>query len=220
MITLLPVLRSELGGIQLRPYTPDDHLAIAQILLDNRTWGRGFGESSARIPADIHDALALATERVQDVVAVFAVEGASTMPGTTIGTTGITLWDQDKETVKIGRTLLSPDVWGQGFNHELKVMVLDWIFSQGIGRVECDVAPTNINSMRSLERFGFTFEGVRRRSVKRTDGTWRDTSIFSMLEDEWVLKREYVLHHLQMQQLRTTEVSGTMNTVTPPPLAM
>jgi hypothetical protein len=29
------------------------------------------------------------------------------------------------------------------------------------------------------------FEGVERRAVRRADGSWRDTAIFSVLVDEW-----------------------------------
>jgi RimJ/RimL family protein N-acetyltransferase len=74
-------------------------------------------------------------------------------------------------------------------NLEVKLALLDWVFSHGAGRVECDVDPRNHRSMSSLRRFGFTVEGTRRRSSQRIDGSWRDIVVLSLLTEEWSATR-------------------------------
>lgn len=183
-------ISSNFSDLYMRPYdrSTDAH-RIAEILMDQRTWSGGFADSS-RTPDSMEDALELVDSRHEGST-MFTIFKPSM--NEIIGCTGVTLWDYPKENAKIGRTVIDPSYWGRGINHEVKLMFIDWLFSSQIGRVECDVAPTNINSMRSLEKFGFTFEGVRRRCSKRPDGTWRDIAIFSMIIDEWAAKRENVV---------------------------
>lgn len=185
-------LISNFGGIILRPYAEFQDIGnVANILLDARIWSGGFGDSISRIPQDMEDAILLTRERHENM-SMFSIVESMHHTNTVIGTTGIVSWNEELETVKIGRTLIHPDFWGKRYNHEVKIVLLDWIFSMGIGRVECDVAPANMNSIRSLEKLGFTFEGVRRRAVRRPDGSWRDTAIFSMIVDEWDTKRNLI----------------------------
>lgn len=188
---------SEYSDLYMRPFErSNDAISIAHILLDERTWSGGFADSS-RIPESLEDALNLVDARNENSTIFTLVKASS---NTIVGSTGVTMWDLERETAKIGRTLINPDFWGQGINHEMKLMFLENLFSNNIGRIECDVAPTNINSMRSLERFGFTFEGVKRRAVQRLDGTWRDTAIFSMTTEEWPIKKEIIVEGIRTRQ--------------------
>lgn len=172
---------SNFSDLYMRPYDRStDSYNLATILLDQRTWAGGFADSS-RIPYSTEDALALVDSRHEDAT-MFTIISSAT--DSIVGTTGVTLWNYPAETAKIGRTLINPDYWGIGVNHEVKLMFIDWLFDSSIGRIECDVAPSNVNSLRSLEKFGFTFEGVKRRSTKKSDGNWRDTAVFSMIVDE------------------------------------
>jgi RimJ/RimL family protein N-acetyltransferase len=87
-------------------------------------------------------------------------------------------------------------------NHEVKLTLLDWLFSRGAGRVECDVDPRNRRSISSLQRFGFTVEGTRRRSSQRIDGSWRDVVVLSLLREEWPATRERAL--LALAEVRSS----------------
>lgn len=186
-------ISSNFSDLYMRPYERStDAVHAAEILLDSRTWSGGFADSS-RIPDSMEDALQLVDSRHENSTMFTILKSSS---NEVVGFTGITLWDYPKEAVKMGRTLINPNHWGKGVNHEVKLMFLDWLFSDQIGRVECDVVPTNVNSMRSLERFGFTFEGVRRRASQRVDGSWKDIAIFSIIIDEWASKRELIVDSL------------------------
>lgn len=191
----LPTLRSVTGRFVLAPFEPGDVELLAHILANDEIWSMGFGDGLIR-PATHEETLGFIRRR-HEGLRIFAVHYTGLIGGPLfIGTTGITESHTPTERVKIGRTLLSPAFWGLKANHEVKLAMLDWVFSRGAGRVECDVDPRNQRSLASLVRFGFTVEGTRRRSSQRADGSWRDTVVLSLLAEEWPGARERALRAL------------------------
>lgn len=191
----LPTLQTATGRFALAPFTPLDVEPLAQLLARDEIWSQGFSDSEAR-PAG-PDELTTFVERRFSGLPVFSVYltgayGQSMF----VGTTGITDHEPETERVKIGRTVLTPDLWGAKANHEVKVALLDWLFSCGAGRIECDVDSRNQRSLSSLARFGFTIEGTRRRSSRNVDGLWRDFVILSLLTEEWAELRGRALASL------------------------
>lgn len=180
----LPTLQTVTGRFVLAPFTPLDVEPLARLLARDEIWSQGFSDSEAR-PAGEAELAAFVDRRFAGLQ-VFSVyrqlpQGQSRF----VGTTGITDHDDLSERVKIGRTVIDPDLWGAKVNHEVKITLLDWLFSCGAGRVECDVDARNQRSLSSLVRFGFTAEGTRRRSSRNIDGLWRDFVILSLLTEEW-----------------------------------
>jgi len=49
--------------------------------------------------------------------------------------------------------------------------------------LKTDVA--NTRSADAIARLGATKEGVLRHHIRRPDGSWRDSVVFSILRDEW-----------------------------------
>jgi N-acetyltransferase len=70
-------------------------------------------------------------------------------------------------------------------NPEAKLLMLGLAFDHGYGRVKLQADDLNSRSKAAIAKLGAPFEGVERRSMKRANGTWRDTAIFSVLIDEW-----------------------------------
>jgi RimJ/RimL family protein N-acetyltransferase len=56
--------------------------------------------------------------------------------------------------------------------------------SLGLHRISAAIGPDNTASIRVVERLGFTAEGTIRDHV-HTNGAWRDSLLFSVLEHEW-----------------------------------
>lgn len=181
----LPVLQTPLKRFILTPLTGAHHPALASILLDERLWEKGYGDGEWRPsqPSETDSFIASAFTPYK----VFAVMTNPDYFGSSflVGTTGITQIVQDDARIRIGRTLLSPDIWGTGANHEIKVALLTWLFENGTERLECLVDGENTQSSSSLLRFGFLHEGLMRKYSKRLDGTWKDISLYSMLSEEW-----------------------------------
>lgn len=189
---VLPALTTATGRFALSPFGAEHVEPLARVLEHDDIWSQGFGDGEHR-PSTHEETLAYIGRRFAPLP-LFAIHSVSPAGEPLfVGTTGLTEVHPELERVKVGRTVLSPAFWGAGANHEVKAAVLDWLFSCGAGRVECDVDPRNERSLRSLARFGFTLEGVRRRSSRRVDGTWRDVVVLSLLVEEWPQVRDHAL---------------------------
>ena len=79
--------------------------------------------------------------------------------------------------------------WGQGYAAEAVTTLLDWGFAQlDLNRVEADVDPRNVPSIRAMERLGFVLEGhLRERWI--VGGEFCDSLIYGLLAREWRARR-------------------------------
>ena len=80
---------------------------------------------------------------------------------------------------------LHPDLWGRGFGTALGGELLRIGFDGlGLHRIRATCDPRNLGSAGVLRRLGMTYEGRQRHTMLIRDG-WRDSEMFSLLEDEW-----------------------------------
>ncbi|WP_329214785.1 GNAT family N-acetyltransferase [Streptomyces sp. NBC_00683] len=78
-----------------------------------------------------------------------------------------------------------PRVWDQGIGTAIGNELLTRGFEDlGLHRVYATCDPRNLGSARVLGKLGMTREGRLRHTALIRDG-WRDSEIFSVLEDEW-----------------------------------
>lgn len=83
----------------------------------------------------------------------------------------------------IGINLL-PSQRGKGYGSESQALMAEYLFkTYPIMRVEASTDITNIPEQRSLEKAGFTREGVMRKAQWR-DGDWHDLVVYSKLRGE------------------------------------
>jgi RimJ/RimL family protein N-acetyltransferase len=94
--------------------------------------------------------------------------------------------DPAVRTVAIGSTWLGRRFWRTGVNTEAKLLLLRHAFDAlGCARVVWHVDVLNERSQAAVLRIGGVREGVLRKHRIRRDGSWRDTVLFSMTDDEW-----------------------------------
>lgn len=94
--------------------------------------------------------------------------------------------DPESRTVAIGFTWLSKKHWRTAINTEAKLLLLSRAFDDlGAVRVVWHTDNLNERSQAAIERLGAQREGALRKHRKRLDGTWRDTVVYSMLDEEW-----------------------------------
>lgn len=75
--------------------------------------------------------------------------------------------------------------WGKGYATEASSLMLDFGFRVlGLHRIQAACGPENRRSQRLLARLGFTPEG-RLRDHVFTNGAWRDSLLYSILDGEW-----------------------------------
>ena len=92
--------------------------------------------------------------------------------------------------LEIGSTAYSPSVWATDVNPECKLLLMSWAFDHGFGRVQLKTDIRNRRSQAAIAKLGATYEGVLRRYQRRTDGTVRDTVMYSVTAEEWPGVRE------------------------------
>lgn len=117
--------------------------------------------------------------------------------GTLVGTSGLSEIDLRNESTHIGGTLYGPRWWGTQVNPEAKMLLLEHCFDDcGLGRVKIQTDLLNTRSQAAIARLGAVREGVLRRHMKREDGTFRDTVVYSVLKTEWPEVRARLLKRL------------------------
>jgi RimJ/RimL family protein N-acetyltransferase len=108
-----------------------------------------------------------------------------------IGMTRFVKYNERDKTVEIGYTWYIPAVWKKVYNRECKLLMLQYAFEEmGLNRVEFRIAHQNVRSQKAVEKIGGVKEGVLRKHGYRPDGAIRDTVIFSIIDDEWIVKKE------------------------------
>lgn len=80
---------------------------------------------------------------------------------------------------------LVPEARGKGFGAEAQRLLADYLFANtSVNRVEASTDVDNVAEQRSLEKAGFTREGVVRGSQFRA-GAFHDLVVYSRLRDDW-----------------------------------
>jgi RimJ/RimL family protein N-acetyltransferase len=152
-------------------------------------WGGGPAPRPASVDAMravLAQAEAAAVRRERQAYVVRLVGAGLGEPGTVVGTSSLGEWDLVNERVHLGWTGYGPRWWGGPVNAECKLLLLGHAFDDcGFGRVKLQTDLRNDRSQAAIARLGATREGVLRRDMRRADGTWRDTVVFSVLRDEW-----------------------------------
>ena len=180
--------------VRLRPAGLGDAAGLFAAIGDERVWAAGYGGGPAGRPTDVAAmrswlesavAAGLRAER-QAYVVRLAADSELGAAGTVVGTSSLGEWDLVNERVHLGWTAYGPPWWGTAVNPACKLALLGHAFDDcGFGRVKIQTDLVNERSQAGIAKLGATREGVLRRHLRRADGTWRDTVVFSVLRDEW-----------------------------------
>jgi N-acetyltransferase len=111
--------------------------------------------------------------------------------GTIVGTSSYLEVASVDARLEIGFTVYDPAVWGSSVNPEAKLLLLGYAFDElGMGRVQLKTDIRNVRSQQAIARLGARFEGVLRRYQRRSEGSVRDTVLFSITAEEWPAVRD------------------------------
>ncbi|MCW2606278.1 MAG: acetyltransferase including N-acetylase of ribosomal protein-like protein [Frankiales bacterium] len=203
-MTALPTGQPLLGDVvRLDLLTEADLPALAPLLADPVVYASGY--VMHRRPTTPEDGVAVARERFlaqqgqldgkgggRTAYCVRLVaDGPLGAEGTVVGTSSLLEADLGNEKTHVGSTLYGSRWWGTAVNPECKLLLLQHAFDDlGYGRVKIQTDLLNTRSQAAIAKLGAVREGVLRRDVRREDGTWRDTVVFSVLADEWPAVRQ------------------------------
>lgn len=168
------------GHVRLRAIVADDAAGVLDAADDDAI----FRWLAIDRPTTLAEAQALVDQYLArpELVMWAQVTPADELAGVT------TFYDIDpaRRTVAIGHTWIGTRFWRTGLNVESKLLLLSRAFDDlGCVRVVWHTDIRNERSQAAIARLGAQREGVMRKHVLRQDGSWRDTVMFSMTDDEW-----------------------------------
>ena len=105
--------------------------------------------------------------------------------GAVVGSTSFLHIDGENRSLEIGSTFLRPDARGGGVNPDMKLAMLAHAFGAGALRVEIRTDGRNVRSQAAIARLGAVREGVLRKQRRLWTGEWRDSVIYSVVDDDW-----------------------------------
>jgi N-acetyltransferase len=185
---IAPDGRSLVGRtIRLDPAQDEDGGGLFDALDDDRVWASGYNNGKRpKTPGAWRQSMETALKEDRMMYIVRLVEPDHARTGRIVGTTSLGEIDLGNEKLHLGWTAYAPDVWGTAVNPECKLLLLWHAFEHcKLGRVKIRTDAINTRSQAAIAKLGATREGVARRHLKRADGTWRDSVIFSVIVDDW-----------------------------------
>lgn len=159
--------------LTLRPASEDDLAPLHEILSNPR--------ATAFWSTPPHSSIETTRTWLGNMIAIPRADGEDFIvehQGRVIGKAGLYRFPE------IGY-ILHPDSWGQGFATEALTPVIDRAFRKHLlGRIEADVDPRNVASLKLLKKLGFTRSGYREKSWY-ISGEWQDSIDLTLDEATW-----------------------------------
>jgi len=118
--------------------------------------------------------------------------------GKAAGMTTLMNIDASNRRVEIGSTWYARRVQRTGLNTEAKLLLLGYAFDTlDCIAVEFRTHFMNHQSRRAIERLGAKLDGILRNHSIASNGTLRDTCVYSILASEWPTVRAHLTWQLQ-----------------------
>ncbi len=106
--------------------------------------------------------------------------------GRAVGSTRYLDVQPEHRGVEVGWTWYAPRLWGTALNPQCKLLLLKHAFEEwGAIRLCLKTDSLNARSRAAILKLGAKYEGDLRNHRIRPDGTYRDTSYYSILPTEW-----------------------------------
>lgn len=103
-----------------------------------------------------------------------------------IGSTSLMNLFPEHMKLEIGWTWYDPEYWGTGYNTECKLLLLNYCFEKlKVVRVQFQTSEQNVRSRAAIQKIGGKQEGILRKERRKPDGSYRNTVMFSIIDDEW-----------------------------------
>lgn len=180
--------------VTLEPLTPARHDEFVEAVRDGELWNLWytFIPTPDKMQSEIDKRLA---QQSQGTMLPFAVIEPGS--GKAVGMTTYMNIDAEQRRVEIGSTWYRKSVQRTALNTECKLLLLSHAFEQlGCIAVEFRTHFFNYQSRRAIERLGAKLDGILRNHRRSSDGTLRDTCVYSIIESEWPTVRSHLRHQL------------------------
>ena len=178
----------------LVPLSHSHHDDLVEAVKDGELWSLWYTKipTPEGLRAEIDRRLEL--QRQGSMIA-FAVIDKSTQRA--VGMTTFMNIDAANRRVEIGSTWYRKRVQRSPLNSECKLLLLTHAFEQlNCIAVEFRTHFFNMQSRTAIERLGAKLDGILRQHQLATNGTLRDTCVYSILDREWPAVKAHLTHRL------------------------
>lgn len=186
----------------LEPLAAAHHADLLEAVRDGELWKLWYTSIPAPegMRAEIERRLGL---QQAGAMLPFAVRNRAS--GKIVGMTTYMNIDANNRRVEIGSTWYARSAQRTPLNTECKLMLLTHAFETlGCIAVEFRTSFFNHASRRAIERLGAKQDGILRSHQRHSDGSLRDTCVYSILAHEWPA----VKRHLEFKLERNGEEVG------------
>jgi RimJ/RimL family protein N-acetyltransferase len=187
----------ELSGrhVRLVPLMQEHRDALAEAVRDGELWRLWY--TSAPRPEAMEDEISRRL-RLQAAGSMLAFTVLALPSARPVGMTTYMNIDAANRRVEIGSTWYAAGVQRTPLNTEAKLLLLAHAFDAlGCIAVELRTHFLNQQSRRAIERIGAKLDGVLRNHQRASDGTLRDTCVYSIIASEWPAVRSHLTWQLE-----------------------
>jgi ribosomal-protein-alanine N-acetyltransferase len=171
------------GDVTLRLLRVRDAKALERLILGNREWLRPW-EATNPFGPNSFDIKAMTKGLVRQLDNQTGLPFVIEHQGQVVGQLNVAniLYGSVSNAV-IGYWVV-PEVAGRGITPTAVALATDYLFNVvGLHRVEIDIRPENVASLRVVEKLGFRYEGLKERYI-HINGAWRDHYVFALTHEE------------------------------------
>ena len=171
------------GDVTLRLLRVRDSKALERLILGNREWLRPW-EATNPFGPNSFDIKAMTKGLVRQLDNQTGLPFVIEHQGQIVGQLNVAniLYGSVSNAV-IGYWVV-PEVAGKGITPTAVALATDYLFNVvGLHRVEIDIRPENVASLRVVEKLGFRYEGLKERYI-HINGAWRDHYVFALTHEE------------------------------------
>ncbi len=170
-----PILTHD--NIKLRVAKLRDSKELERIILGNRDWLRPWEATNPHAPNsfDVKAQLRGLLRQLNDESGMpFVIE----VQGKLQGQLNVANVMYGSVSSAVLGYWVSPEVAGRGVMPTAVALVTDYLMDQvGLHRVEINIRPENLASLRVIQKLGFRYEGLKQRYI-HINGDWRDHYVF------------------------------------------
>ena len=165
--------------VRLRSLTLEDVEPLAAAMeVDRRSFGPGGEEGRARLRKQVERNPTLEDGDFLDL----AIEGDGRLVGDVQARMPPRAWPGG--VCEIGISLFA-EAQGQGFGREAVRLFTQYLFDEGLERVQASTAVNNAAMRRVLELVGYGFEGILRSYGPTRDGGREDYAMYAATRGDW-----------------------------------
>lgn len=171
------------GEVRLRLVKKRDAKQLERLILGNREWLRPWEATNPSAPNSF-DIRGMVRDLLRQVDNLSGLPFVIEVDGEVVGQLNVANILFGSVSSAVIGYWVSPEVAGRGVATTAVALASDYLFTTvNIHRVEIDIRPENLASLRVVEKLGFRYEGLKERYI-HINGAWRDHYVFALTHEE------------------------------------